>query len=519
MTIQFQHYSFTNRVPGVYAEVNNSNGNTVQAQYRTLIIGQMLGTTGLTGVPNVPVISNGPANAAAIYGNGSMLADMVATYQQNDTFGELWELPLADDSGSTKASANVSFLGTATVAGTFALYVAGDRFPVGVSVGDTDVIVATNVCKSLCQQTLQVTVWIGTKQLALTNATTPLLCTDASTATIASATPIVFKYLHGCIVGNDTHLRLNYGGAPAGEVAPVGIAPTVTGFSGGTVNPSLTTALANLGAQTYDFIIVPFNDTVSLNAIQNLLNDTSGRWAWSQSLFGHAFAAIKGTLGTVTTFGVGRDDQHMSVLPMYDTPSPTWEIAAAFGAQVAISQRADPALPVTQVPLIGIYAPPIQNRFQLSDRNTLLYDGLSTYVAGNDGVVYLERVVTTYQTQPVTGAIDSSYLDVETMGTLAWIIRDLRAWLSTTFARSKLVSDATKIVGSMSGFVTPNLVRLSVIQRYRYYEGIGIVQNGDIVCPQIAVENRGNGFLAVLLPPDLCNQLRGVAVLVKFNKS
>ncbi len=114
-------------------------------------------------------------------------------------------------------------------------------------------------------------------------------------------------------MGNEIDLRLNYLGTPGGEATPPGLTLTLTPMAGGSVNPvsALQAALDHCGDTAFDFIVCPYTDTAaSLNALHTFLNDQAGRWAWSQQVYGHAFAAYRGTLAACTTFGTGRNNQH-----------------------------------------------------------------------------------------------------------------------------------------------------------------------------------------------------------------
>ncbi len=42
-------------------------------------------------------------------------------------------------------------------------------------------------------------------------------------------------------------------------------------------------------------------------------------------------------------------------------------------------------------------APDLADRFELTERNNLLYSGISTYTVGDDGTVMIENLITTYQ--------------------------------------------------------------------------------------------------------------------------
>jgi phage tail sheath gpL-like len=186
------------------------------------------------------------------------------------------------------------------------------------------------------------------------------------------------------------------------------------------------------------------------------------------------------------------------------------------GAASAASLRVDPGLPLQYINTT-LKAPPITSRWTLGERNTLLYDGMSTFRTGDDGTVIVERMCTTYQ-KNAAGATDNSYLDVETMYGLMFVARDLSNYLLTRYARKKLVSDTTQILAG-SNCVNAPMIRASVINEYRAIEAAGYVQNSRTFAQNVIVENAGNGLVKILAPVDLVNQLRQIAILLQFRKS
>ena len=141
MTIPFKGVPANIRVSLFYAEVDNSRANSAQAAQRALIIGQI--TAAGTAVPNVPIISQGAADAALAGGQGSMLALMTAAYRLNDTFGEVWYLPLLDDPAAGAATGTLTFSAAATASGTVYAYVAGVRYAMPVMATQTVAQLAT----------------------------------------------------------------------------------------------------------------------------------------------------------------------------------------------------------------------------------------------------------------------------------------------------------------------------------------------------------------------------------------
>ncbi|MDE2121913.1 MAG: phage tail sheath subtilisin-like domain-containing protein, partial [Betaproteobacteria bacterium] len=286
---------------------------------------------------------------------------------------------------------------------------------------------------------------------------------------------------------------------------------------GGTVNPSLTTGLANLASKAFDFIVCPYTDATSLAAIASLLNDQTGRWSWDAQIYGHAFTAYRGTLGNQTTFGSGMNNQHTSVLGFNDSPTPSWVIAADFAATSAVSLRADPATPLQTLALSTMLAPPLQSRFALSDQNTLLFTGISTFTVDDAGVVRLQKVITTYQ-KNAFGQPDNSYLGVETMFTLAAVLRDMAGVVTSKFGRMKLAADGTRF-GPGANIVTPNVARAALIAEYQHLEfDLGWVQDSKAFAAGLIVQQntQNPNRLDVLWPGTLINQLNIFALLAQF---
>lgn len=490
MAIGFKQIPANVRVPLFYAETDNSQANSGQSTQRALIIGQI--TASGNGVPNVPVMSQGVTDAAVVGGAGSMLHLETQAYRLNDTFGEVWYLPLADDPAATAAAGTVTFTAAATANGTFNLYIGGVKVSMPVL-------------------TTQTTAQLATALSAAINATPALPVLAAPTTNAVTLTAI-----NKGPCGNDIDLRLNYLGTRGGEVTPAGLTATVVPMAGGATPPNLTNAFANFANQAFDFIVCPYTDATSLNAVQALLNDSAGRWSWSTQLYGHAFAAQRGTVGTLTTFGLTRNDQHTSIVGFYDSPTPNWLWAAALAGAAATSLRADPATPLQTVVIQGVLAPPLQSRFLLTDRNTLLFDGISTFSVGDDGTVAIENLITTYQ-KNATGGADSSYLEVETLFTLAYVLRQMKNVITNKYARTKLAANGTRF-GPGANVVTPNIIRADLIAQYRTLEQQGLVQNGDAFKANVIVQQSAQNpnRVEVLWPGTLINQLRIFALLAQF---
>ena len=310
---------------------------------------------------------------------------------------------------------------------------------------------------------------------------------------------------------------MNYRGARAGEKTPAGLTVSVTAMFGGAGVPDLTDALAAFGDKPFDLIILQDTDSTTLDAVKTLLQNQSGRWSYQQQIYGHAFAAVQLPFSDLVDLGDTRNDEHATILGTFDSPTPSWLIAADYAAAVAQSTRADAALPLQDMPL-RMLAPPPASRFSFGDRETLLHHGISTVKIADDDTVFTHRLVTSYLENP-QGQPDDSYLDTETMFQAMYVFRFMIASLASKFARKKLVSDGTRISGA-----TPNLTSAAVMLRqnvtdYRRLEALGLVQNGDRYARSATAENAGGGIVKILAPIDFSNQLRITAILAQFTKS
>jgi phage tail sheath gpL-like len=478
------------RVPLFWAEFDPSQAGYLATPQPAALLGHKLaaGTAPLL----TPLLVTGVDQALALFGQGSMLADMVDAYRANDPTGELWCVAVAEAAG-TKADQTVTFTGTPTAAGTVAVYIGDRRYALAVTTASTPTTLAQALDEAIAADLLA-----------------PVTCAAAAGVATLSAQ-------HPGELGAALEVGLNLGGVNAGEYTPAGLTVTVAAGAAGTGVPDIAPALTALGDAEYDFVGVPWSDAASLDDVRDAFSDATGRWAWDKQLYGHAFSAKTGTVQALHDFGVTRNDPHCSLLGYpVDSPSPPWRVCAAFTAEAAVGIREDPARPLQTLPLIGITMAPRGQRFTVADSQTLLYAGIATASIGFDGVVRIQRAITTYQ-KNAWGQADPSWLDVQTPATLQYLVRTLRNAILTKFPRHKLANDGTRF-GAGQAIVTPKILKAELIAQYSGLMDLGMVENMEAFKTFLIVErdatdpNRVN----VLLPPDLVNQLRIFAALVQF---
>jgi phage tail sheath gpL-like len=503
-------YPSNNRVPGVFAAVDPSKANTGTINQRSLLLGQMLSSG--TALAGIGVISAGLGDARTAFGAGSQLALAVERYRAIDLTGELWVLPMADASGSAAATGSIVITGPATAPGVIPLYLNGFNINVAVNSGDTATTIAANMTTDI------------------NNYVTAGGNTIGITATSSSGTVTLTAANKGSL-GNTFTINLSFMGTANGEGQPgttnvPGVGATISAFSGGTTDPTVATALANLPDQPFDFIHTPYSDTTTLNAIQAFLGDAAGRWNWSVQLFGGSFVGKAGSLSTRTTWSTLRNDQHAAAIGAYGSPSPDWYWGVDYCAAAAVSIRNDPTIPIgglTAGALLNVVAPPLADRDGFANRQTLLFDGLSTYKVGPAGDVHVDRAITTYQFN-ASGDPDNSYLNLNVPYQLMAYIRTVETMLGSQFNQVKLVADGSRIPPG-SRMVTSQTILAAVVSQYIAIATVGVpgapaglVQNPTQFAQQAQSENAGGGIVKLLLPVQLGNQLIAIVMNVQFTQ-
>ena len=492
MPISFNHIPNNLRTPLFYVEIDNSMANSALETQRTLLIGQMLdGTT----EPDIPVKVSSEKVVAGLCGQGSMLHTMTKKYLANDEIGEIWILPLKDDDTEMQqAKGSITFGGALANSGVISLYIAAERIQLSVGTDDTlEEIVADLANKINANKDLPVIATANT--------------TDKK---------IEFTSKNYGVSGNGIDIRFNYYGSAGGEYTPTGLIFTIEKMTGGAGTPKLAQGLANLQDRAFDFIINPYTDTSSLDLMKEFLSDNTGRWAWDKQIYGHSYSVISGTYGEASTLGESRNNQHETIWAVYDSPNTTYDLVSAFVGAIAGAIRNDPGRPTQTLKISSILPPPLENRFNLQERNNLLYSGISTFTVADDGTAMIENTITTYQYNNY-GSADNSYLQIETLYLLAYINRFMRTQITSKFARMKLAADGTRF-GAGQAIVTPGIIKSELIAQYKTLEYNGFVQNAKAFAQQVIVEQDSSNpnRVNVLWTGTLINQLRIFAVLNQF---
>ena len=474
------------RVPFLYVEFDSTRafqGPSI-LKYKVLLVGQRTsdGTRAQLAIDKITSYDQ----ATKLYGAGSQLARMFKSFFDNNRISDVYGCSLDDADAGVAATGSFVIGGTATKAGTFVAYLGGERIPIAVTAGMT------------ANQ-------IGAALQSAINADTGRQVTGTN---VAGTVTITAK--NKGEAGNDFDLRLNY---YSGEELPDGITCTVTAMSGGENNPLLSSVITILGDEWYNVICSPYYDATNMTAIENEL---ASRFGPLRMIDGMYVTSRRGSVGTLSSWGSGRNSPHVIVMHSQAICGYSPEFAAALAGQVSKEAQADPARPFQTLELVGILPPAITERFTLAENNSLLYDGISTFYVDNGGKVRIQRVITMYQTNAL-GAQDIAYLDANTMFTLMFLRYDFRNQILSRYPRAKLADDGVQ-VGPGQQVMTPKLGKSEAINIFRGWEQLGLVENidqfkRDLVCVRSSTDpNR----LEWILPPDLINQFRVGAATIQF---
>jgi phage tail sheath gpL-like len=495
MPVSFNSIPANWKMPLYWVEVDPSMAGYPRSRLTSLLIGLM--SADGTALPNVPIPVPSQADARQLFGYGSMLDAMVESFTRNNFAQELWVIPIEEATAGVAATASLTVTAPATAAGTLPIYVAGRKVQIAVAAAEPIADVATNIAAAITAD--------------------PSMPVTATAALGAVTLTAKFKGVEG----NEIDVRLAYGGALAAERIPIGLVittPVGNVLAGGTGSVDLSEAITNLGDEIYEYVATGFTDSTSISQLETEYGFTDiGRWGWMRQLYGHVFAAKKGDLTSLVTYGPSNNSGVLSVMGVEaNSPTPSWSWAAAYAAKAARALLNDPARPLQTLALEGCLPAPKHQRFTKAHCNTLGGVGIATQGVNDDGIPAILRESTTYQ-KNLYGQGDDAYELVPTLATLSALFRSQRHAITSKYPRHKLADDGTRF-GAGQAIVTPKIIKAELIAQYRADEFLGRVENAQAFKSNLIVERDPNdpNRVNVLYPPDLINQLRIFAVLAQF---
>ena len=498
MAISFNNIPNTLRTPGGYIEIDNSRAlkGLYANPHKALIVGQKT-SDGSAAADTIQQITR-DGLADGFFGPGSILARMCNIFKDNNPNTELHAIALSV-TGGTAATGTLKFKSALSATGntTFYLMINGQKVYTTI----TSAWSITDVCSAI---------------KATVNANSDLPVIASVSASAAGSNHIAFHAVQSGTLGNYIDVRWNY---YAGQSEPLGWGAAEISMAsvmgGGATDPDLGDAWAVIDGVQYNYVVQPYIDASNLTDLENELEDRFGPMI---DLQGQGLTAVRATTASCTTLGNSRNSPHNCIMGVYNSPTCPEEWAAALGAVAAANLNQDPARPLHYLKLKGILAPPTADRFTRAERDILLYDGIATCIYDSSDNVLIERCITTYQSN-AAGIPDPSYLDVQTLATLAEIRYQYKARMVSRFIvpRFKLADD-TFPVQPGTNVATPKTVKQESIALFNELYSIGLIENIDDFIENIVVERDASDVnrVNVLLPPDLINQFIILAGQIQF---
>lgn len=476
------------RTPSTLVEFVPSlvNAGPAQLPYNALIIGQKTASGAAAADTVVPCTSI--ADAITAGGRGSMLHRQAIGWFASNQSTALWLGVLADNGAGVAATGTIVVTGTATETRTLSLYFGGVLVSVGVTVGDAQNAIATNIAAAVTAN--------------------PDLPITAS----ASTNTVTFTFRHKGEAGNAYDIRANYNG----EKTPAGVTLAITAMASGTTNPTLTNLIAGMATQQFEIWSHPYKDATSLTAIETELLSRAGPL---RAIDGVAITSAAGSFSTLTTLGTGRNSGYSEIFaqPGQNPLTPPMEFAAETAALIAGAASIDPARPLQTLQYNNALPVARGDEFtEFPQLNLLLFDGIATtkQVAGK---VQIGRAITTYQTNP-SGQPDTAYLDVTTPLTLLLLRFRFRVFMSR-FSRHKLAQDGTRF-GAGQLVMTPTQAKGEAITWYgdAIKDGLAQDMDGFKAGLDVAINTGDPNRLDFLLPVTLMGQLIVIGAQIAFSK-
>lgn len=471
-----------------------TSGGQFESNARLLLIGHK--NTGAAIADNVPTICNTDLEAQQLAGVGSMLADMFRVARMNAPAQEIW-ICAAPATGTAEVR-SITIDSVPASGGYFAIEIAGHPVTLSIGAGDTAADVATALAAA-----------INGFYDELTRASLPV--TAAVDGVNTDQVNVTAR--HAGAIFNDLDIYVPT--TDAGNVA-VGNVTLATTTAGSGV-PDLSAALASLGDDQFDWIVSPFADDTNLGRYETALNDVSGRWAWDRQVYGHVVTVTTGTTSEITTLGLGENDRHVTIVPRIASSgnaSPAWVWAAGFAGRVVpwLSDGVNGNVSRNQTGLtvLGVRAPRDRSKWPgYAARNVYLKSGISTWSVTSDGQVAIDKLITTYQKNPL-GQTDTTFRDIQWAGQMMYVLRNWRAMLSYEHGQKALADDNP---GNLAAISTPRDIKATLIQAHEQTTRQGVTENTREFAKRLAVKRNADNpnRVDVMAPIDRVNPLDIIA--------
>lgn len=485
-------------------------------EHMSLMVGQMLAAGTATAGALIQDIGN-DGSEDTLFSARAHVAGLVRAFKRENPESQLDVLPLADAGASTAATSVLVVAGTATEDGTYFVSVASEkdyRVKIDVTSGDLHTDVATAIETAFA------------------------LLTKAPFQGVDAAGTITFTAENKGTLANDWGIKVE------GVVA--GLTMTLTGWTGGATDPTLTSVLDVIANIRYQTVLWP--SAYVLTVIEDELNS---RFNTSNAIMdGVAVQAKADTLTNLKSYTAALNSQSL-VIPGIKTMdlsdrkgSATLEmldIAAAeicairalrltTGAQLtdflttvaSADQFGGPALASLPYFNTGLPNLPIANpadEFSDEDRDELADNALAAYGPNDafNGTIFGE-FVTTYLTDTAANP-DTSYKFLNTVDTASIIREFFFVNLKNRYAQTRLTSGDLVPGRDMANEAS---IRVFMNRLYGELANDALVQKGQAAVADFNLNlaialTLSSGTVTFSMAPLLVSQLRVIIGTIQIN--
>jgi phage tail sheath gpL-like len=444
-------------------------------------------------VDEVPVFSADPAFTGSVFGFGTPVHRLHLKAALGAQGIETWIQPQAET--GTESDGEIDFTGsTGVLAGTLAIYIAGDRIPVTITAAMTVEEIADAV-------------------VAAVNA-------DLDTPVIAAKTAVTFEVTLTAktkgLEGDFYDISLDL---LSTDTLPTGITAAITAMTNGAGTPDIADALNGLGIDDnaneagFTELIHGYGQVSAvLDAISTYVgegNGFTGLYAKTvarpfRSLTGDTVADAAGLAAQIVISDARLDDRSQGVVSVPGSQSAPTEIAAqTLGHMARINNnRAEEAY--NNVTLIGVQPGATADRWTSSydSRDTAVKAGISPTLV-QAGVVKLQNVVSFYRpaSVPVTS---NGYREMVNISKLQNILNSQKVnFLRDKWQNISIVTDTAKVTNTVSRLKARdiNSVLDDLIQLVTSWAGNAWIADADFTIGKlkadsslVVIRTGGDGF-------------------------
>ncbi|MFC5393155.1 phage tail sheath subtilisin-like domain-containing protein [Bosea vestrisii] len=377
-----------------------------------------------------------PEDGTALFGHGSVGQQMVRTFKKGNKTSRVFAIALDDDPAGVKGVWTLTFSGAG--AGTIPIYIQGRR----VRYKATSVMTPTQHAAAAV--------------LAINaDPDMPFVATSAVAVVTLTAK-------HAGEVGNQIDIRFR---KSIEDVLPGTLAIAVAQTTPGSGNPDVQDILDVIANEWYTDIAMAWDDAANLEVFTE---DMAERYKAMGKKDAHGYVGHRGTYGELGTKGNLTNSPFLSPIGAKKAFQAPWEWAAALCAACMFNLTNDPARQMGAVPLVGLDAPDDVDCFEETERNLLLFQGISDWARLDDGTVVLQRVITAYK-KSILNVDDDAWLDIMVPKTMTRIRYDWSAYFTLLYPRHKLAPDDSIAAHNNDHVVTPKKAHGSWAARCQLY--------------------------------------------------